>query len=71
MFVCFSSRVFNVLDSRESKNFQAIVNDAEAELVSKLVEILVTCDTVRRKTIGVITFYQKQKMLISNKIKAR
>lgn len=66
-----SNRVFNVLDSEEKYEEPNISNECEAEFVVRLVQLLVTSSLAGSKSIGVISFYQKQRSLIQEKLKSR
>jgi len=66
-----SYRVFNVLDSEETSDGHNYSNECEAELVARLVQVLVTTSLAGSRSIGVITFYQKQRSLIQEKLKTR
>ena len=60
-----------MLDSEETSDGHNYSNECEAELVARLVQVLVTTSLAGSRSIGVITFYQKQRSLIQEKLKTR
>ena len=67
----FFFRVFNVTDSREENYNKEIGNRREMELVCKLAEAILRCPEMEQKSIGIITFYSKQKSLIENELRQK
>ena len=68
--------VLNVTGGKENcyvdcKGGQSICNENEAEVVATIIKVLVTLPTLRNKSIGIITFYQKQRRLIEEKMIAK
>jgi len=68
--------VLNVTDGRENCNVdcrggQSICNENEAELVATIIKILINLPAIKNKSIGIITFYQKQRRLIEEKMIAK
>lgn len=69
-------RVLNVADGREKYSTnenggRSICNSIEADIVSAIVKILVNVPAMKKKSIGVITYYQKQREIIEGQIIAK
>ena len=60
-----------MIDSEELCYGKDLSNPKEALFVAKLVDCILSSNRLGNKTIGVITFYRKQKMEIENKIRER
>lgn len=70
--LCFHLRVLNLLDGREkldTTDGKSMMNEGEAALVAKMVDVIISSPSTRGKTIGVITFYQGQKQCILDTLK--
>ena len=59
------------MDSEERFDEQNISNENEAELVARLVQALIEGSLAGSRSIGIITFYQKQRSLIQEKLKSK
>lgn len=46
----------------------SICNQREAELVATIVKVLITFPALKKKSIGIITFYHQQRKIIEEKI---
>jgi len=68
MFFC---RVFNVSDSKEEYYNTEVGNRREVEFVCKLTEAVLRCPEMANKSIGIITFYRKQKSLLETELRQR
>lgn len=61
-----------MLDGREkldNTDGKSMMNEGEAALVAKMVDVIISSPLTRGKTIGVITFYQGQRQCIVNTLK--
>ncbi|XP_057374382.1 uncharacterized protein LOC130695286 [Daphnia carinata] len=64
-------RILDVKDSDETSDGSSLVNRPEAEVVTKIVECLLLSPGLRDRTIGIVTFYEKQRILIRHLIRER
>lgn len=74
LFNNFFFRVLNLLEGREKSDNtdgKSIMNEGEAALVAKMVDVITSSPLTRGKTIGVITFYQRQKQCIIDTLKEK
>lgn len=68
----FLHRVLDLLDSLEEQDTddgKSVYNVNEARLIALAIKTIIQNPAVRTKQIGVITYYQKQKQTIIDKIK--
>lgn len=68
----FLPRVLDLLDSLEEQDTddgKSVYNVNEARLIALAIKTITQNPAVRTKQIGVITYYQKQKQTIIDKIK--
>lgn len=61
----------DVKDSREKSDGSSLINRSEAEVVVKIVESLLLSPDLNERTIGIVTFYEKQRILIRHLIRER
>ncbi len=64
-------RVLDVRDSIETPDRSNFVNQPEADVILKILECMVCSPTMVDRTIGIITFYDQQRILIRHLIKER
>ncbi|XP_032787316.2 uncharacterized ATP-dependent helicase C29A10.10c [Daphnia magna] len=64
-------RILDVKDSREKSDGSSLINRSEAEVVVKIVESLLLSPDLNERTIGIVTFYEKQRILIRHLIRER
>lgn len=65
--------MLNVIDGREKcaisdEGGPSICNHNEAEFVATIIKLLITLPALKKKSIWIITFYQKQEEIIKKKI---
>jgi len=64
-------RVLDVRDSLETPDGSNFVNLPEAEVILKILECMVSSPAMIERSIGIITFYEQQRILIRHLIKER
>lgn len=64
-------RVLDIRDSEEATDGSSLVNHPEAEVVAKLVEGILQKEALNNINIAIITFFEKQRILIRHLLRER
>ncbi|KAI9556972.1 hypothetical protein GHT06_016766 [Daphnia sinensis] len=64
-------RILDVRDGEEKSEGKSLTNRPEAEVITKIVECLLQSPDLSERTIGIVTFYEKQRILIRHLIRER